>query len=96
MVNPEQMTDEEIEAFNKQEAAKMEKRKDRQAMNRRKPRAKKVEFAGTKKIGKGGVICICVRKIGTDDGMAEVGEEIDLEREIAAKLQDSGAIKVKL
>lgn len=96
MVNPEEMTEEEIEAFNKKEAEKMEKRKDRQAMNRRKPRAKKAEFQGTKKIGKGGVICICIRKIGTDDGMAEVGEEIDLERDIAAKLQDSGAIKVKL
>ena len=40
------------------------------------------------------VECITLRKIGLDDRTSEVGETVKLPREIARKLQDSGAIKV--
>ncbi len=42
------------------------------------------------------VECITVRRIGLEDRTSEVGETVSLPREVAQKLQDSGAIKVKL
>ncbi len=42
------------------------------------------------------VECITVRRIGLEDRTSEVGETVNLPREVAQKLQDSGAIKVKL
>lgn len=43
------------------------------------------------------VICVTKRKVGLDNNVtSEVGEEIYLTKEIAEKLQDVGAIKVKL
>lgn len=44
------------------------------------------------------VECIALRKIGLEDEdrTCDIGEEIFLSREAAIKLQDAGAIKVKL
>lgn len=98
MINPEDMTEEEIEAFNKQEQEKADKRKAQQAKNRKKARGTaSPTIQGIKKVkGKDYIRCVCLRKMGTDDGMAEIGEEVDLPKTVAARLQDSGIIKVKL
>ena len=43
------------------------------------------------------VACITLRKIGlSDEETSGINEEVMLDREVAIKLQDAGAIKVKL
>ena len=98
MVNPENMTEEEIEEFNRKEAEKAEKRKQRQANNRRKKVVKEERDPNViREIkGKDQIECICVRRIGLDDQMSDVGEVVKIPKSIAKGLQDSGAIKVKL
>lgn len=98
-VDPENMTDEEIADFNKKEAEKAAKRKARQEKNR----AKKleVEERDTSIIrgidGEDPIRVVCIRRIGlTNNEMSEEGEELDIPKEIAIKLQDAGAIKIKL
>lgn len=42
------------------------------------------------------VSCIALARVGLEDRTCRIGEEIELSREAAIKLQDAGAIKVKL
>ncbi len=40
--------------------------------------------------------CITVRRIGLVDGMSGIGDTVKLDKATAKKLQDAGAVKVKL
>ena len=42
------------------------------------------------------VDCITLRKIGLDSGMSEVDQLVSLPKDVAKRLQDAGAVKVKL
>ncbi len=97
-VVPANMSDEEIEAYNEAESARIEKRKRQQDINKRK--AKPVErdttvIRGIK--GKDRVRVKAVRKIGiSDTETCDIGEVLDIPREIAKKLQEVGAITIAL
>ena len=101
-INPLTMSDKEIEEFNEKERKRMNDRIKEQGSAERirkalAPRDTSIT-RGIKGEGRR-VTCITKRKIGLDDpeqGTSEIGEEILLPRDIADKLQDAGAIKVKL
>ena len=98
-INPETATDEEIEAFNRAEKEKMDAKLAKQERNRAKKIEKKTaaDFSGRGIEGKDRILCIATRKIGLDGGdTCEVDEEIMIPKDIAIKLQDAGAVKVKL
>lgn len=57
---------------------------------------KAVKKAATKKAAPKVVECIALRAVGLDDRTCKIGEEISLPVEAARKLQDAGAIKVKI
>lgn len=58
----------------------------------------------TDKAKPGKITCIAVRRIGVEghtsirgfQDMVEVGEKVELPRDLASKFQDIGAIKVKI
>jgi len=89
--NEGEITAEAVEA----ERQRLSELESKQSMNKRTFKAEKHE--GIRGIsGADQIKVICVRRIGLDDGTSDVGEEISIPKEIAAKLQDVGAIKVKL
>ncbi len=93
------MTDEEIEAFNDAEEKKDKARKSRQAANRikrMKPESRdKTIIRGIK--GPSQIKVETIKKVGLDkEETSEVGETISIPKEIAIRLQDAGAVKVKL
>ena len=96
----ENMTDEEIEAFNEEEAQRKQDLLDQQAKNRKSknkavPERDKTIIRGI--AGDDQIRCISLRRIGLDnDEMSDIDEPIDLPKTIAGKLQDAGAIMVKL
>ena len=93
------MSDEEIALFNAAETARMAKLQTKQSKNRSKERPLKVVgntgIRGVK--GKDQVVCISVRGVGLDNNELSIaGEELSLPREFAIRLQEAGAIRVKL
>ncbi len=96
---PEDMTAEEIEAFNAAEKEKRDKLVAKQANNRAKQRATQERDPDVIRgiAGEDCIRCISVRRIGIDNGeMSEVDEEIDIPKSIAKALQKNGAIQVSL
>ena len=52
---------------------------------------------GRAKKGNPFIRCLTLRKIGLEDGeTSDVGEEVDIAKNFAEKLQDAGVVKVKL
>jgi hypothetical protein len=99
MFNPETATEEEIKEESERQQKEVSEQEATQASNRAKAsRAKpKKSFKGRGIKGKGQIVVIAVRKIGLDDGeTSEAGEEISIPKDVAIRLQDNGAIKIKL
>jgi len=89
--NEGEITAEAVEA----ERQRLSELESKQSMNKRTFKAEKPE--GMRGIdGQDQVMVICVRRIGLDNGTSDVGEEVSIPKETAARLQDVGAIKVKL
>ena len=98
-VNPEDMSAEEIEKFNAEQKEKQAKRMRQQERNRSK--ASVAPERDTKVIrgitGSDRVRVVAVRKVGLEDNQtSDVGEPLDLPRDIARRLQEAGAVKVEI
>ena len=92
------MSDEEIALFNAAETARMNSLQAKQSKNRSKEKISKPVATSMRGVqGKDQVICISVRGVGLDNNELSVpGEELSLPKEFAKRLQEAGAIKVKL
>ncbi len=95
----ENMTDEEVDAFNAEQAAKKKALVSKQAVNRERAKANKPrDESVTRGIkGKDQIECECLKRVGLDNNeTSDIGEVISIPKEIASRLQDAQAIKVKL
>jgi len=89
--NEGEITAEAIEA----ERTRLSELEEKQAMNKRTFKVERPE--GMRGIaGPDQVIVICRRRVGLDGCTSDIDEEVSMPKEIAGKLQDVGAIKVKL
>jgi hypothetical protein len=98
-VVPKEMTDAEVAAFNQ---AEQERRADLMAQQTRNRSKEVVKTEVDESIVRGvagddQVRVVCVRGVGLDNNeLSFAGEELSLPKEFAIRLQDAGAIKVKL
>lgn len=93
------MSDEEITEFNQAEQARLSDLAAKQSRNRSKEIVKKpIDESIVRGVaGDDQVRVICVRGVGLDNNeLSFKGEELSLPKEFAIRLQDAGAIKVKL
>jgi hypothetical protein len=98
-ITPKDMSDAEISVFNQAEQDRLSDLAAQQSRNRSKE-IEKQPIDGSIVRGVAGddqIRVICVRGVGLDNNeLSFKGEELSLPKEFAIRLQDAGAIKVKL
>lgn len=98
-IDPETMSDEEIATYNKAQKAKQAERMRQQEINRSQASAGADRDTDIIRgiAGDDLVRVVAVRKIGLEDNQtSDIGEPLDVPRDIARRLQEAGAVKVEI